>query len=572
LADEPENGLDQHKSRRVGLISTSEECVVVGAEASDSVSVSVYLEWEGQIEEAFLNLAAVGSEAGHSIMVNNQFVGSTPVRAGDQDCQVDTSINLSLPTDVIPIPANVLAKGENMITLTNDANIIDSWTAASLYLEIHGVLSGPSVAALELAHSSLASQQVGITASEQGTVELVSSYELAQGSVITQMVSYQIPSSYTDTVQLPLLIGLHGKGTDADDIRDFLAGEAEERGWLLAAPEMHGSFYINTGSNAYAWLGAQHDIIDTIQYMTDNYNVDLSRIYLAGESMGAQTSTMVAAKYPDIFAAVTAWKPLTNLAIWYDERIAIPLEVDTIVNETGGIPTVVLFEYERRSPLEIPQNSRLVPIKMWHDEDDRLVPIHHSQDLRNVINNNWNPPRPVTLIEIASEPFKCSSDPDSLEHCYDPDTNELFDYLEGFSFDSQPPISITIRTDESKPYYWLNIAQTGEDHWSQVEASYDLANKIVIATISDTHPLTLAVNLGSLSQVGPAGIPQAGIGLPDGVYQVDGGGNHYQTNYTSASGYLTVTLTTTGQYSLTISAVDNSANDDLKIYLPIVVK
>jgi hypothetical protein len=54
------------------------------------------------------------------------------------------------------------------------------------------------------------------------------------------------------------------------------------------------------------------------------------------------------------------------------------------------------------------------------------------------------------------------------------------------------------------------------------------------------------------------------MGLPAATYAVVGGGNNYQVNY--ASGYLTVTLNTTGQYSLTISAVR------YPVYLPIVTR
>jgi hypothetical protein len=125
-----------------------------------------------------------------------------------------------------------------------------------------------------------------------------------------------------------------------------------------------------------------------------------------------------------------------------------------------------------------------------------------------------------------------------------------------------PPLSLTIRTNESKPYYWLNIAQTGGDHWSEVEAAYSLADKTVTATISDTQPLTLAFNLGSTPIMGRV-VERPGMGLPATTYLVKGGSNNYLHNYTS--GYLTTTLLTTGQFALTISAIEAevSANPDI---------
>jgi hypothetical protein len=77
-----------------------------------------------------------------------------------------------------------------------------------------------------------------------------------------------------------------------------------------------------------------------------------------------------------------------------------------------------------------------------------------------------------------------------------------------------------------------------------------------MASVSDTQPLTLALNLGStdLSSTRVTDrLQQPGMGLPATTYLVGGGGNYKLENYTS--GYLTTTLTATGQFTLAISAV-----------------
>ena len=557
-AGPPEDNPNQDDGQQVGLVSTTVECLAVKAGTLDSASATVRLEWEGQIEEAFLVLSAAGSEGGHSIYVNGQLVGGAPVRPGGQSCQAGSPATIFAPTDMIPIPIKVLAKGQNVVTLTNDANVNDGWTAANLHVEIHGVLSGPPVALLEATSPALSPPEIGAKAVVSDSVLLTSSYD-----DIEQLVWYQVPDGYTGSVSVPLLIGAHGMGGDGQWIRDFLAAEANNRTWLLAAPDMHGSHYINTGEYALAWPGAQHDIIDTIEYMMSEYEVDPSRIYITGGSMGGQTAAMMAAKYPDVFAAAAPWKPLTDLAVWHDELgdMGKFFMRTKIRDETDGTPSQVPFEYQRRSPIEMPQNSRLIPIKMWHDQLDVLVPIHHSYDLRDAI-NSWNPLTPVMVID----PSVGGCPPD--QHCYNPAPADVFDYLESSTLSSQPPLSLAIRTDESKPYYWLNLAQTGGDHWSEVEAAYSLADKTVAATISDTNPLTVAFNLGSMPITGSAGLPQAGMGLSATTYQIkEGNKPPYLQDYTS--GYLTVTLSTTGQFSLTISAI---ASDLHKIYLPIVMK
>ena len=552
----PEDDPDQDGGRRVGLASTAVECLAVKGGTLDSASATVRLQWEGEVEEVFLVLSAAGSQGGHSIYVNGQRVGSAPIRSDGPPCQAGLPGIISFPTDMIPIPPEVLVRGQNVITLTNDANVNDGWTAANLYLEIHGVLSGPPVASLEDTLLAPPPLEVGAMATVSGTVALTSTYELAQGQVITQVVWYQIPMSYTGSISVPLLIGAHGMGVTGQWIRDHLAVEANNRGWLLAAPDMHGRYYVNHGKYHLAWVGAQHDIMDTIEYMMSEYEVDSSHIYILGHSMGGQMATVMAAKYPDVFAAMAEWSGFTDLTAWYYESEALGESVEVIENETGGIPPAVPFEYQRRSAMEMPQNSRLIPLHMWHNEADKRVPVHHPYDLAGAI-NSWNPPMAVTVTTVITA--GCT---DTHKHCYFPDFEEVFDYLEGFTLSSQPPSSVTIRTDASKPYYCLDLSQTGGDHWSEVEAAYSLADKTVTVTISDTQPLTLAFNLGSTPIMGRV-VEQPGMGLPATTYLVRGGSNNYLHNYTS--GYLTTTLLTVGQFTLTISAIEAevSANPDM---------
>jgi pimeloyl-ACP methyl ester carboxylesterase len=566
-AGPPEDDPDQDSGRRVGLVSTEVKCLAVQSGVSDTASATVRLQWEGQVEEAFLVLVAAGSQGGHGIYINGQRVASVPVRPGGSLCRPGSQAQVLGPTDMIPIPIEALAKGENEITLTNDADVNDGWTAANLHIEIHGVLTGPPAAALEFTPPAQPGLDPTGTAAISGTVLLTSTYELSQGSVISQLVWYQIPAGYTGGVSVPLLIGIHGMGGTGEWIRGFLGTEADDRGWLLAAPDMHGNYYVNTGKYALAWPGAQHDIMDTVEYMMSQYEVDPLRIYIAGYSMGGQTTAMMAAKYPDVFAVAVPWKPLTDLTDWYYELEALGnpynnltvIERETAGTYDGAIPSEAPFEYQRRSPMEMPQNSRPIPIKMWHDVDDVLVPIHHSQDLKDAI-DSWNPVTPVTLVEVPSGENDCPPvNERDFEHCYHPPPTDVLNFLGDFTLNADPPLSLTIRTDESKPYHWLNLAQTGGDHWSEVAAAYSLADRTVTATISDTQPLNLAFNLGSIPMM-EGGIERPGMGLPSTTYLVKGGGNHGLEGYTS--GYLVVPLTTVGQFTLTVSAigVEASAN------------
>jgi hypothetical protein len=127
----------------------------------------------------------------------------------------------------------------------------------------------------------------------------------------------------------------------------------------------------------------------------------------------------------------------------------------------------------------------------------------------------------------------------------------VLDLLEQFTLNNAPS-SVNITTDESKDYYWLTLVQTDGDHWSHVEATCYALSTTVVATISDTRPLTVGFNLGSMPTVGV--IEQPGLGLPATTYLIKGGGNNHLHNYDS--GYLTTCLATAGQFTVTISAVE----------------
>jgi hypothetical protein len=208
--------------------------------------------------------------------------------------------------------------------------------------------------------------------------------------------------------------------------------------------------------------------------------------------------------------------------------------------------------------------------------------------MQAAINNN-NPIVPAVLNLVdrcknPSPPPPLSNPNYNFGHCYAPtdfpllpdfpqeDGKEMLDFLANYILSSQPPLSLTIRTDESKPYYWLNIAQTGGDHWTSVQASYNLANQTITATMVDTATLNLGFNVGSTPLPGSAGLLQPGMGFPAGNYVVNiEGANTVGYTQTYVSGYFTVTLSNAGQSSLTIS-LSNPIGPNSSVYLPIVVK
>ena len=540
-ASRPGDVPGQEEGPVIGLASDALGCLAVGDDLPGEASGVVHLTWPGQAERARLVLSVSGTEAAHPIKVNGQPVASVPVHPRGQPCRDGESFYLD-------IPPGVLVQGDNLIEITNDAALDDCWTASQVRLEVIGHFAdlqtdGPAGGA---------PAGVASIAATSRTVWFINPYD---GS--SQEARVVVSDDYNGGTPAPLVIYVHGRGSDMYEGENALGAAIDDRGWLLASPQLHGSWTGDPqpdppGKYAYASLESQYDIIGTLNYMLDNYAVITSQVYLAGSSMGGQIDTVTAAKFPHVFAAVFDNKGPTNMGVWYNEQWEKSwMERECHVDGDPKTPTENPFCYQRRSGLNFASNYVHVPISITHSVSDALVPIHHSRDLRDAI-NSFNPDRVTSVYEDAVVGPTCPP----YYHCYSPDPVAVLDFLEQFVLNNNPSY-VHITTDESKSYHWLNVVQTGGDHWSEVEVATYPLTATVAAVISDTEPLTVAFNLGSAalssSRINDR-LRQPGMGLPATTYLVRGGGNYELGVY--ASGYFSVPLTSTGQFGLSVSAVE----------------
>jgi hypothetical protein len=557
-AARPDKNSEQSSGPMIGLASNALECLVADKNLPGKASGVVQLAWRGQAEQARLVLDMAGTEAIHSVKVNGQPVGTVPIHPGGQLCSEGEPFYLD-------IPARTLVQGVNLIEITDDAMTGDNWSAANIRLEVFG-----KIAALPPAGLGDRFGVADVTAAVSTTFifTFTNPYD---GS--SQPAIAQIPDGYSSGTPTPLVVYAHGRNGIMEDGINTLGSVANAKGWLLASPQMHGDWpipqvcYVNPndpgcdyddkvllskpGAFAYASLQSQYDVIGTVKYMLDHYNIKPDQIYLVGYSMGGQIATVTAAKYPHIFAAVFDNKGPTNMSQWYDESDSYyksTMEKECHVDGNPQTPTQNSFCYQRRSSINFASDYTHTPISITHSISDTLVPIHHSRDLRDAI-NSYGPDQLAFVYEDTIIGPTCPPD----YHCYNPNPMTALNFLGQFTLNNNPT-RINITSDESKSYYWLNLLQTGSDHWSHLQVAYYPISATVAAIVSDTHPLTMGLNLGSVSTIGI--IPQPGMGLPATTYLVKGGGLYSLTDY--VSGYLTTSLATTGQYTLTISAITAS--------------
>ena len=125
-----------------------------------------------------------------------------------------------------------------------------------------------------------------------------------------------VPTGYAAAKATPLVIALHGLGANEDSFFDSYSQLppqlAEKHGFLMAAPlgfrpdGFYGSAIMGAADAASRRRTeySEQDVLEVVRLMKAAYNVDESRIYLIGHSMGAIGTWALAAKYPQMWAAL----------------------------------------------------------------------------------------------------------------------------------------------------------------------------------------------------------------------------------------------------------------------------
>ena len=175
---------------------------------------------------------------------------------------------------------------------------------------------------------------------------------LLQGANEIMPYRVYVPTGYTASKATPLVIALHGLGGNEDGFFDSYSQLppklSEEHGFLLASPlgfrrdGFYGSSIMGATDAASRRRGeySEKDVMEVLRLMKAAYNVDESRIYLMGHSMGAIGTWAIGSKYPDIWAGLVAFSGV-GAASLADNMKAIPHfivhgDADNTVNVSGS--------------------------------------------------------------------------------------------------------------------------------------------------------------------------------------------------------------------------------------------
>lgn len=191
----------------------------------------------------------------------------------------------------------------------------------------------------------------------------------------------------------PLLVGLHTWSYDRFNQQKKMLPVAMEQGFNLLLPDFRGC---NTEDNndpqkACGSKYAKQDIIDAVNYVTENYDIDTDRIFLLGASGGGHMALLMAAYAPDLWRAVDAWVPITNLADWHTQSLDLNPKYSRYLEACcGGNPQDKPEQYEYRSPATYVKELAKANLRINHGRYDPIVPFTQSVKLYNKI-LDYNP-------------------------------------------------------------------------------------------------------------------------------------------------------------------------------------
>jgi poly(hydroxyalkanoate) depolymerase family esterase len=146
------------------------------------------------------------------------------------------------------------------------------------------------------------------TPSKLSGTPFAGTYTNSAGSLVYQ--GY-VPSTYKSGTAVPLVVALHGCTETADQFRQLTRWDelAEAKGFIVVFPQQSKD---NNSMNCWNFFQTAHMsrgagepslIAGLTTWVQQHYTVDAHRTYVTGLSAGGAMSSVMAATYPDLYAA-----------------------------------------------------------------------------------------------------------------------------------------------------------------------------------------------------------------------------------------------------------------------------
>ena len=180
----------------------------------------------------------------------------------------------------------------------------------------------------------------------------------------------------------PLLVGLHTWSHDRFNQINNMLPYAQKNDFNLLLPEFRGSNLIDNENctQACGSVLAKQDIKDAINFVLQE-DIDATNIFLLGLSGGGHMALLMAGFCPELFKAIGAFSPITDLRKWTLENENYRRHVLACC---GGDASKMLL----RSPCYYTDKIAKANLKLFHGRWDTVVTPSHSIDLFRLITEN----------------------------------------------------------------------------------------------------------------------------------------------------------------------------------------
>ncbi|WP_182864610.1 alpha/beta hydrolase family protein [Rhodopirellula sp. JC639] len=218
---------------------------------------------------------------------------------------------------------------------------------------------------------------------------------------------------------VPLLVALH---TWSSDYRQA-GGEAQyanwcqQAGWAFLHPNFRG---INKTPPAMGSDLVVADIRSAVEFAKSETSIDASRIYCVGVSGGGHASMLMAAREPKLWAGVSAWCGISDIAAWHGQCKGTPFDryatmIEAVLGGAPGDSPDLRDAAWHRSPLNwIAKADRLPPLDLNHginDGREGSVPFTHSMHAFNAA----VPAEARIIVDAIDAMYQTRSVPESLQ-------------------------------------------------------------------------------------------------------------------------------------------------------------
>jgi poly(3-hydroxybutyrate) depolymerase len=187
----------------------------------------------------------------------------------------------------------------------------------------------------------------------------------------------------------PLLVGLHTWSSDYRQNNSPYGKWCIEHKWNFIHPNFRGP---NRRPQATGSELVVADILSAVEFAKKNGAVDETRIYLVGASGGGYAALLMAGRAPEVWAGVSAWVPILDLAQWHahtsKRKMKYAREIELSIGGKPMAGSEVAAEAMKRSPVTYLAYAKGVALDInagINDGHSGSVPISHSLDAFNLL-------------------------------------------------------------------------------------------------------------------------------------------------------------------------------------------